>query len=75
MNMQRPANIQRPAQTPARAGAFNGQRDGAKAAQFSNRGAQSRNVQAQRPAAGGGGRAAAGARAGGGGGAHARGGR
>ena len=74
-NMQRPANIQRPAQTPARAGAFNGQRDGAKAAQFSNRGAQSRNVQAQRPAAGGGGRAAAGARAGGGGGAHARGGR
>jgi hypothetical protein len=73
-NVQRPAagNIQRPATMPNRpatpaarpGGAFSGVNDGARANQFSNRGAQSRNF--QRPAANtGGARAAAQGRAGG----------
>ena len=65
-NIQRPANVQRPTQLPARPNAFSGVNDGARANQFSNRGAQSRGAQATRPAGGGAGRSAP-ARSGGGG--------
>ena len=64
---QRPANVQRPTQLPSRGNAFAGARDGARAGQYANRGAQSRQTHAARPAGGGGGRAAP-ARGGGGGG-------
>jgi hypothetical protein len=66
---QRPTNIQRPTQSPSRGAAFGGVHDGARAGQYANRGAQSRQAHAARPAGGGGGRAAP-ARGGGGGGRH-----
>ncbi len=67
---QRPANVQRPTQLPSRGNAFAGARDGARAGQYANRGAQSRQTHAARPAGGGGGRAAPARGGGGGGGRH-----